>query len=75
MNFISIKDLHLKHTFIVMFSLFVELTFNTNPFDGTFFIVDDLLLCVDDISTLSAIRLCRPIDSGNKQYHLYLVEF
>jgi hypothetical protein len=31
-------------------------------------------VCEDEISTFNAIRLCRPIDSGNKQYHLYLAD-
>ena len=33
------------------------------------------LICEDELSTFNATRLCLPIDSGNKQYHLNFIEF
>ncbi len=63
-----------------MSNLSPVLTFNKSPFEG--FPADEcgrlvvvvFLLCEDDVSIFNAIRLCRPIDSGNKQYHLYFDE-
>ena len=48
------------------------LTFKINPLEFDFLLADNFFV---ECSTFNAIRLCLPIDSGKRQYHLYFDEF
>lgn len=83
MEILMKNEFHLDHIFqpknkIIkfIFSFALLFTFKTSLLDGFDDFLFDItfLFCEDDVSIFNAIRLCFPIDSGNKQYHLYFDE-